>query len=74
VSNVHKLVYPMASSIVREAAGSRLDLALEGGRAEVGLTGKVKNPELFRDAFLAAIDVMRSDLRYKGKDRTASPT
>ncbi len=71
MSNVHKLVYPMASSIVREAAGSRLDLALEGGRAEVGLTGKVKNPELFRDAFLAAIDVMRSDLRYKGKDRTA---
>ncbi len=71
MSNVHKLVYPMASSIVREAAGSRLDLALEGGRAEVGLTGRVKSPELFRDAWLSAIDVMKSDLRYKGKDRTA---
>lgn len=70
-ASVLKLRYPMASAVVREPTASRIQIALEVGRSEVGLTGTVKNPELFRDAWLTTCAVMKSDLRYKGKDRTA---
>ena len=70
-ASVLKLSYPMASAVVAENAASQINLALETGRSEVGLTGRVRDAELFRDALLTACAVMRSDLRYKGKDRTA---
>jgi hypothetical protein len=70
-ASVLKLRYPTASAVIREPLTSRISLALEAGRSEVGLTGRVENAELFRDALLTACAVMKSDLRYKGKDRTA---
>ncbi len=70
-ASVRKLHYPMASAVIREAKASRIGIALEAGRSEVGLTGRVDDPELFRDTLLTACAVMKSDLRYKGKDRTA---
>ena len=46
-------------------------LALEGSRGTVGLRGRVREPALFRDALAAALGVLASDLRYRGRDRTA---
>lgn len=37
----------------------------------VGVRGTVRDPSLLRDALLTAAAVLGSDLRYKGKDRTA---
>ena len=41
---------------------------LDGSRGPVGVRGTVKSPALFRDALMAAFDVLGSDLRYKRKD------
>ncbi len=66
------LEYPTTSEVAQTAKASRVRLALESKRgSRVGLTGRVKDPELFRDALLTLVAVMQSDLRYKGKDRTA---
>ncbi len=66
------LEYPAASEVAQTAKASDVRLALESKRgANVGITGRVKDAELFRDALLTLNALMRSDLRYKGKDRTA---
>lgn len=65
------LKYPSPSEVASTPRDSRIRLALDAGRADVGFTGRVTNPELFRDALLCAIDLRDSDLRYRGRDRTA---
>jgi hypothetical protein len=70
-AQVLRLLYPRASQVVASPTASRIDLALDRGRGEIGLRGAVKDPELLRDTLLTAAAVMKSDLRYKGKDRTA---
>jgi len=69
-ARVLELRYPAPSEVVASPTASRLSLALETTRA-VGVTGRVKDAELFRDAWLTAIAVRDSDLRYKGRDRAA---
>src|SRR5262245_48971965 len=63
--------YAGASAFVASPAGSRLLLALDGRRGTVGVRGRVQSPALLRDALLTAVTVLGSDLRYKGRDRTA---
>lgn len=70
-AQVLKLAYPAPSEVETSPKASRVALALDSGRAQVGLTGRVRDAELFRDALLTATAVRDSDLRYKGKDRTA---
>src|SRR5690348_15158782 len=71
-SRVVLLRYPTASAVESTPSASRIRLALDSGRASsVGFAGRLRDPELFRDALLTAIDVRNSDLRYRGRDRTA---
>jgi predicted nucleic acid-binding Zn finger protein len=66
------LEYPATSEVASTAKASRIRLALESKRKSiVGVSGRVTDAELFRDALLTLTGVMQSDLRYKGKDRTA---
>jgi len=66
-----ELRYATASDVEARADASRVLLALEGSRGTVGLRGRVREPALFRDALAATLGVLASDLRYRGKDRTA---
>ena len=66
-----ELRYATASDVEARADTSRVLLALEGSRGTVGLRGRVREPALFRDALASALGVLASDLRYKGRDRTA---
>jgi hypothetical protein len=68
--SILKLSYPGSSELVVSPTSARVKLSLDGAR-RVGFTGRVKDPELFRDAWLTAVAVRESDLRYKGKDRAA---
>jgi hypothetical protein len=70
-AQVLQLRYPRTSTVVASPSASRVDLALDRSRGDVGLRGKVKDPALVRDALLTATAILKSDLRYKGKDRTA---
>lgn len=63
--------YATRSEVRGAALESRVALALDGGRGTVGVRGKVRDPALFRDALMTAAAILQSDLRYKGKDRTA---
>ncbi|MBJ6760660.1 SWIM zinc finger family protein [Myxococcaceae bacterium JPH2] len=65
------LRYATASDVDATSDSSRVLLALEGSRGTVGLRGRVRDAALFRDALSAAFGVLASDLRYRGKDRTA---
>lgn len=65
------LSYAAQSDVVVTPDASRVQLALEGSRGTVGVSGQVKDPTLFRDALAAAFAVLSSDLRYRGRDRTA---
>lgn len=66
-----ELRYATASDVDAAADSSRVLLALEGSRGTVGVRGRVREPALFRDALAAAFGILASDLRYRGKDRTA---
>jgi len=66
-----ELRYATASDVDSRAEASRVLLALEGSRGTVGLRGRVREPALFRDALAAALGILASDLRYRGRDRTA---
>lgn len=66
-----ELRYATASDVEARSEDSRVLLALEGSRGTVGLRGRVREPALFRDALAAALGVLASDLRYRGRDRTA---
>ncbi len=66
-----ELRYATASDVEARPETSRVLLALEGSRGTVGLRGRVREPALFRDALAATLGVLASDLRYRGRDRTA---
>jgi len=66
-----ELRYATASDVEARTETSRVLLALEGSRGTVGLRGRVREPALFRDALAATLGVLASDLRYRGRDRTA---
>ncbi|NTX05764.1 SWIM zinc finger family protein [Myxococcus sp. CA040A] len=66
-----ELRYATASDVESTSDASRVLLALEGSRGTVGVRGRLKDPALFRDALTAAFGILSSDLRYRGKDRTA---
>lgn len=70
-SRVLDLAYPRSSEVVAPPHASTLALGLDGNRAKVAVRGRVNDPELFRDALLVAMELRQSDLRYRGKDRTA---
>ena len=63
--------YATRSEVRLSPLESRMALALDGGRGTVGVRGRVRDPALFRDALMTAAAILQSDLRYKGKDRTA---
>jgi hypothetical protein len=64
------LKYGAPSEVLASPRESTVRLALDANRT-VGLAGVVTNAELFRDALLTACAIRESDLRYRGKDRTA---
>ncbi|MFO0555013.1 MAG: SWIM zinc finger family protein [Polyangiaceae bacterium] len=71
-ARILEILYPAASDVAVSPKDSHVRVALDASRAaNVGVTGLVKHPELFRDALLTTVALMRSDLRYRGKDRTA---
>lgn len=69
--------YAQRSRLRTDNSGAQVLLALDdqatagGGAAPVGIRGSVRDPSLLRDALLTAAAVLGSDLRHKGKDRTA---
>ncbi|MCC6552250.1 MAG: SWIM zinc finger family protein [Polyangiaceae bacterium] len=63
--------YAAKSALVAAPMAERVLLALDGGRGAVGVRGKIREPALFRDALMTAAAILESDLRYKGRDRTA---
>ena len=69
-ARVLALHYAAPSEVIASPTAARVALALEGART-VGVTGRITDAELFRDAFLTAVAVRDSDLRYKGRDRAA---
>ncbi|SEU21681.1 SWIM zinc finger family protein [Stigmatella erecta] len=66
-----ELRYATTSDVDTRPEASRVLLALEGSRGTVGVRGKVREPALFRDALAATLGILASDLRYRGRDRTA---
>jgi hypothetical protein len=68
---VIELRYPISSEVSSTGTTSRIRVALEAKRKTVGVRGKIRDAELFRDAILTCSAIKESDLRYKGKDRTA---
>lgn len=73
---IEKLRYPSPSEVTSTPTMSTIRLALDAGRTgrtggDVGVLAGVRDPELLRDALLTAIDLRDSDLRYRGRDRTA---
>jgi hypothetical protein len=65
------LSYQTKSDIASTPNGSQVSLSLDATRGQVGVRGTLKNPALWREALMTAIGIFGSDLRYKGKDRTA---
>lgn len=63
-----KVQYSGPSALIAGEGKAQVTLALDGSRGQVGVRGTVKAPALFRDALMAAFDVLGSDLRYKRKD------
>jgi predicted DNA-binding WGR domain protein len=63
--------YAHPSEVNSTAAGATIQLALDQGRGTIGARGKVKDGALLRDSLMTAIAILESDLRYKGRDRTA---
>ena len=63
--------YASASELSTKDDGSKLLLALDGSRGQIGLRGRVKEPGLFRDALATLATILGSDLRYRHRDRAA---
>lgn len=66
-----QLRYASPSDLVASPLRSSVRLSLDQGRGTVGLRGRVRDAALFRDAIATAAAILESDLRYKGRDRTA---
>src|SRR5262245_3329629 len=65
------ITYAARSELVAAPDAARVVLALDGVRGAVGVRGRVRAPAVFRDALMTAAQILRSDLRYRGTDRTA---
>lgn len=63
--------YTTRSEITSTGTTSSIRLALDEGRDAVGLRGQPRDNALFRDVLMTTLQVLESDLRYKGRDRTA---
>lgn len=63
--------YATRSELIAAPSSTSILLSLDGARGPVGIRGKVREPALFRDALMTAAAILESDLRYKGRDRTA---
>ena len=63
--------YSNRSELSATAESTRVTVGVDALRAEVGLRGRLRDAQLFRDAMSAAGAVLGSDLRHKSKDRTA---
>lgn len=70
IRSVH-IRYAARSELVAAPMQERMLLALDGGRGAIGVRGTIREPALFRDALMTAAAILESDLRYKGRDRTA---
>lgn len=66
-----KLGYEAPSAVTLEEGGSSLALALSARADAARFEGRVTQPELVRDALLTTAALLRSDLRYRGRDRAA---
>ncbi|MGK4006493.1 SWIM zinc finger family protein [Sorangium sp. So ce1036] len=65
------LRYAAPSELAASPLHARVRLSLDGGRGPVGVRGVLRDAALFRDAMAALSALLESDLRYKGRDRTA---
>lgn len=65
------LRYAARSEMISAPATTNVRMALDSGRGPIGIRGQVREPALFRDALMTAAAILQSDLRYKGRDRTA---
>lgn len=66
-----KLRYAAPSELAAAPAGASVRLSLDAARGPVGVRGALRDAPLFRDAMAALAALLQSDLRYKGRDRTA---
>ncbi|MCB9797090.1 MAG: SWIM zinc finger family protein [Alphaproteobacteria bacterium] len=66
-----RLAYGGASGLRDEGEGARLALFSNLSRDAVRLDGEVQDPLRLREALSALHEVVRSDFRYKPKDRSA---
>ncbi|WP_437649060.1 SWIM zinc finger family protein [Sorangium sp. So ce362] len=65
------LRYAAPSELAAAPLHSSVRLSLDGARGPVGVRGTVRDAALFRDAMAVLATILESDLRYKGRDRTA---
>ncbi len=63
--------YATRSEVVSSGGTSAVRLSLDQGRGEVGFRGRPRDVALFRDVLMTTLHILESDLRYKGRDRTA---
>ncbi|WP_437679702.1 SWIM zinc finger family protein [Sorangium sp. So ce131] len=65
------LRYAAPSELAAAPLHSSVRLSLDSARGPVGVRGVVRDAALFRDAMAALATILESDLRYRGRDRTA---
>ncbi|XXX79878.1 SWIM zinc finger family protein [Sorangium sp. So ce134] len=65
------LRYAAPSELAAAPLHSSVRLSLDTARGPVGVRGTLRDAALFRDAMAALAALLESDLRYKGRDRTA---
>ncbi|WP_437877694.1 SWIM zinc finger family protein [Sorangium sp. So ce513] len=65
------LRYAAPSELAAAPLHSSVRLSLDSARGPVGVRGTLRDAALFRDAMAALATILESDLRYKGRDRTA---
>ncbi|MGK3991394.1 SWIM zinc finger family protein [Sorangium sp. So ce136] len=65
------LRYAAPSELAAAPLHSSVRLSLDSARGPVGVRGTLRDAALFRDAMAALAAILESDLRYKGRDRSA---
>ncbi len=65
------LRYAAPSELAAAPLHSSVRLSLDSARGPVGVRGTLRDAALFRDAMATLAALQESDLRYKGRDRTA---
>ncbi|WP_437726703.1 SWIM zinc finger family protein [Sorangium sp. So ce861] len=66
-----RLRYAAPSELAAAPLQSSVRLSLDSARGPVGVRGALRDAALFRDAMVTLATLLESDLRYKGRDRTA---